>query len=65
MYIIATILNEEYDITQSTKSTQQQDNSTVFIRIMLNYMLEDDTGFKSQDNVSQGIEHYKLIPAIV
>ena len=44
--------NKEYDITQSTKSMQKQDHSSVFIRIVSNYKLEDGTGFQSLDNVS-------------
>ena len=51
--------NEGNDMTQSTETVGDQDHTTVFLRIMLNYMLEDGTGFQLFDNVSQGVEHYE------
>ena len=45
-------------MTQSTMGMQQQDHSSIFIWILLNYILLDGAGF-SLLNVAQGIEHYK------
>ena len=51
--------NEDYDITQSTMATQQMQHSSLFIRLMSNYMLPDGVGFRSLENVAQQIRHYK------
>ena len=57
--------NVDYEITQSTMVTQQMDHSSIFIRILSNYILPDGARLRLLECVAQEIGHYEHTLGIV